>query len=189
MCEPLARDRRAGLSANAILSQFWFTFQTFLFPWLEKELGPLAERHRALVRVLELVRVERWLPRCGGCAAGNGSTGFPARRPSRGRSRSAPRASCRHACTRRWCGRTWKGPWWGILHGIRPRSRCASGGSGRRARSRRGPRRRRRSPGASQRRGRRQTEERAGRGASGRQSGQPPSRQGPGRAVWKGSVR
>ena len=38
-----------------------FTFQTFLFPWLEEELGPLADRHRALVRVLELVRVERWL--------------------------------------------------------------------------------------------------------------------------------
>ena len=44
------------------MSQFWFTFQTFLFPSLEEELGPLAERHRALVRVLELVRVERWLP-------------------------------------------------------------------------------------------------------------------------------
>ena len=32
------------------------------FPRLKEELGPLAERHRALVRVLELVRVERWLP-------------------------------------------------------------------------------------------------------------------------------
>ena len=44
------------------LSRHWFTFQRELFPWLEEALGPLGERHERLVRVLELVRVEEWLP-------------------------------------------------------------------------------------------------------------------------------
>lgn len=43
--------RGAHLPANAILSQFWFTFQTFLVPHVEEEHGPLAEHHKGLVRV------------------------------------------------------------------------------------------------------------------------------------------
>ena len=44
------------------LSRHWFRFQRELFPWLEEALGPLGERYERLVRVLELVRVEEWLP-------------------------------------------------------------------------------------------------------------------------------
>ena len=42
------------------LSRHWFRFQRELFPWLEETLGPLGERYERLV--LELVRVEEWLP-------------------------------------------------------------------------------------------------------------------------------
>ena len=44
------------------LSRHWFRFQRELFPWLEQALGPLGERYQRLVRVVELVRVEEWLP-------------------------------------------------------------------------------------------------------------------------------
>ena len=44
------------------LSRHWFSFQRELFPWLEETLGPLGERYQRLVRVVELVRVEEWLP-------------------------------------------------------------------------------------------------------------------------------
>ena len=49
-----------------ILSQHWFTFQHELFPWLAEELGPLGERHKRFVQVLEFVRVEEVLPGGGG---------------------------------------------------------------------------------------------------------------------------
>ena len=48
------------------LSRHWFRFQRELFPWLEQALGPLGERYERLVRVVELVRVEEWLPYSGG---------------------------------------------------------------------------------------------------------------------------
>ena len=44
------------------LSRHWFRFQRELFPWLEEALGPLGERYERLVRVVELARVEEWLP-------------------------------------------------------------------------------------------------------------------------------
>ena len=44
------------------LSRHWFRFQRELFPWLEEALGPLGEGYERLVRVVELVRVEEWLP-------------------------------------------------------------------------------------------------------------------------------
>ena len=44
------------------LSRHWFRFQRELFPWLEEALDPLGERYQRLVRVVELVRVEEWLP-------------------------------------------------------------------------------------------------------------------------------
>ena len=43
------------------LSGYWRTFQCELFPWLEEDLGPLGERHKQFVTVLELVRVESFL--------------------------------------------------------------------------------------------------------------------------------
>ena len=50
------------MSLKQTLSRHWFTFQRELFPRLEETLGPLGERYQRLVRVLELVRVEEWLP-------------------------------------------------------------------------------------------------------------------------------
>ena len=50
------------MSLKQTLSRHWFRFQRELFPWLEEALGPLGERYERLVRVVELVRVEEWLP-------------------------------------------------------------------------------------------------------------------------------
>ena len=58
------------MSLRETISQHWLTFQHGLFPWLAEELGPLSERHKRYVQVLELVRVEDWLP--GQCAGGRG---------------------------------------------------------------------------------------------------------------------
>ena len=52
------------------VSQYWLTFQRGLFPWLAEELGPLGERHKRLVQVLEFVRVEELLPGTRGSGAG-----------------------------------------------------------------------------------------------------------------------
>lgn len=43
------------------LSDYWLTIQGQLFPWLEEELGPLGERHKQFVTVLELVRLETFV--------------------------------------------------------------------------------------------------------------------------------
>lgn len=44
------------------LSQCWRMIQGNLFPWLQEELGPLTEKHQQLVTVLELSRVEDFIP-------------------------------------------------------------------------------------------------------------------------------
>ena len=43
------------------LSDYWRTLQGELFPALEEELGPLGERYRDLVTVLELARLEAYV--------------------------------------------------------------------------------------------------------------------------------
>ncbi len=43
------------------LSQFWVTVQGTLFPWLAAELGELSEKQKQLVKILELVQIERFL--------------------------------------------------------------------------------------------------------------------------------
>jgi len=58
------------LSLQDTLSQYWLSFQRGLFPWLAEELGPLSERHKRLVQVLEFVRVEELLPGRRGGGAG-----------------------------------------------------------------------------------------------------------------------
>ena len=50
------------MSLGKTLSGFWHRIQADLFPWLEEELGPLGERYRRFVTVLELARVESFLP-------------------------------------------------------------------------------------------------------------------------------
>ena len=44
------------------LSNIWRRLQHDLFPEIEDALGPLSEKHRTLVVVLETVRVEAFLP-------------------------------------------------------------------------------------------------------------------------------
>lgn len=41
----------------------WKSIQSTLFPWLEKELGPLTEKQQQLVQILEIVRIENLVPR------------------------------------------------------------------------------------------------------------------------------
>jgi len=42
----------------SILSQFWCCIQTKLFPYVEEELGPMTDKHKELITVLEIVRIE-----------------------------------------------------------------------------------------------------------------------------------
>ena len=44
------------------LSEYWNTIQGSLFPWIEEELDPLTEKQQQLVTILELVRIESFLP-------------------------------------------------------------------------------------------------------------------------------
>ncbi len=44
------------------LSQYWNKIQGTLFPFLEEELDPLTEKQQQLIAVLELVRIEQFLP-------------------------------------------------------------------------------------------------------------------------------
>ncbi len=44
------------------LSQYWNNIQGTLFSWLEEQLDPLTEKQQQLVTILELVRIEQFLP-------------------------------------------------------------------------------------------------------------------------------
>lgn len=44
------------------LSQYWNKIQGTLFPWLEEELEPLTNKQQQLIQILELVRIEQFLP-------------------------------------------------------------------------------------------------------------------------------
>lgn len=44
------------------LSQFWRTIQYQLVPMAEQHLGVLSEKHKKLITVLELIRIEQYLP-------------------------------------------------------------------------------------------------------------------------------
>ncbi len=41
----------------------WQSIHTLLFPWLEKDLGPLTEKQQQLVQTLEIIRIESLVPR------------------------------------------------------------------------------------------------------------------------------
>lgn len=43
------------------LSQIWCRIQGSLTPWLEEELGPLTEKHKLVVTVLDVVRIEDYI--------------------------------------------------------------------------------------------------------------------------------
>ena len=44
------------------ISQYWHCIQANLFPWLAEELGPLSDKHQQLVTVLEMIRIEEFIP-------------------------------------------------------------------------------------------------------------------------------
>jgi len=43
------------------IAQYWETIQRSLFPFLEELLGPLTEKHKQLIAILELVRIEEFI--------------------------------------------------------------------------------------------------------------------------------
>ena len=49
------------------LSKYWEKIQGSLFAWLEEELDPLTEKQQQLVSILEVVRIEDFLPCYYGC--------------------------------------------------------------------------------------------------------------------------
>lgn len=54
---------------TSTLSKYWEKIQASLFPWLEENLDPLTEKQQQLVSILEVVRIEKFLPyyyRCEG---------------------------------------------------------------------------------------------------------------------------
>jgi hypothetical protein len=47
---------------TARLSQYWNKIQDTLFPFLEEELDPLTKKQQQLVEILELIRIEQFIP-------------------------------------------------------------------------------------------------------------------------------
>lgn len=45
------------------LSQYWNTIQGSLFPWLKEELENLTKNHMKLIAILEILRIEKFIPR------------------------------------------------------------------------------------------------------------------------------
>jgi hypothetical protein len=48
------------------LAQYWSNIQAYLFPFLEEELDPLSEKQQQLVSILELIRIEQYIPNYSG---------------------------------------------------------------------------------------------------------------------------
>lgn len=44
-----------------LLSSMWQAIQEYLFPLLEEDYGPLSDREEKLVRILEIIRIERYI--------------------------------------------------------------------------------------------------------------------------------
>ena len=50
-------------SLREFFAPCWRSIQTTLFPWLEQVLGPLTEKQQQLVQILEIIRIEDFVPR------------------------------------------------------------------------------------------------------------------------------
>lgn len=50
------------MSFRSKLSQFWFNLQHTLYPMVEKDIGELSKDHKKLISILELVRIENYIP-------------------------------------------------------------------------------------------------------------------------------
>ncbi len=44
------------------LSNYWLTIQSNLFPWLQEEVGELTQKQMLLITVLEVIRIEEYIP-------------------------------------------------------------------------------------------------------------------------------
>lgn len=55
-------NQRSQMSFRENLSKFWGNVQQLLFPYLEKDIGPLSEEYKKLAAVFELIRIEEFLP-------------------------------------------------------------------------------------------------------------------------------
>ena len=55
------------------LSQYWYSIQTNLFPWLSEELGPLSGKHQEFISVLEFSRIEDYVKSSYCCGPGRPS--------------------------------------------------------------------------------------------------------------------
>ena len=49
------------MTVRTTLSQIWGNIQSLLFPFLIQEIGPLTEKHKKLIAVLELIRIEDFI--------------------------------------------------------------------------------------------------------------------------------
>jgi hypothetical protein len=49
------------------LSEYWIKIQGTLFPWLKEELDSLSEKQQQLIAILELIRIEDFVPKYFGC--------------------------------------------------------------------------------------------------------------------------
>ena len=56
------------LSLKETLTTYWLHVQHELLPWLDDAVGPLGERHKQLVSVLGLARIEAFVPSFHGLA-------------------------------------------------------------------------------------------------------------------------
>ena len=50
-------------SLQEFFAPYWQSIQPTLFPWLEKQLGSLTEKQQQLVQTLEIIRIEKRVPR------------------------------------------------------------------------------------------------------------------------------
>ncbi len=44
-----------------LLSQIWGTIQGYLFPFLEEEFGPLTDKQKQFVSILEVIQIEKYV--------------------------------------------------------------------------------------------------------------------------------
>jgi len=54
---------RSILNLKPTLSHYWQSIQVSLFPFLREELGPLTTKMQQLVSILEIIRIEEYIPR------------------------------------------------------------------------------------------------------------------------------
>ncbi len=56
------QERPLAMSLGETLSSYWKKIQGELFPFLQEAVGPLTDLHKMLITVLEMVRLEVFVP-------------------------------------------------------------------------------------------------------------------------------